>query len=147
MGEVAVTQRPPIQGPVTQRSETQTAATEGLAANGVARPSEDAVRRLMSSGAALMSNSMLTSALGVVFWVVAARMVPVDRLGRDTAAVTLMLAIAAPADLNLNVPLPRLIPQLGARAVSFTLRSYAACSVVAVVVAGLVALVSSRTES
>src|SRR3954453_204983 len=147
MGEVAVTQRPPIQGPVTQRSETQTAATEGLAANGVARPSEDAVRRLMSSGAALMSNSMLTSALGVVFWVVAARMVPTDRLGRDTAAGTLMLGIASAADLNMNVTLPRLLPQLGWRSRGFTYRAYAACCATALAAAGAVALISSKTET
>jgi O-antigen/teichoic acid export membrane protein len=101
----------------------------------------------MSSGAALMSNSMLTSVLGVVFWVVAARMVPAERLGRDTAAVTLMLAIASAADLNMNVTLPRLLPQLGWRSRGFTYRAYAACCATALAAAGAVAVISSRAET
>ncbi|MDQ1630730.1 MAG: hypothetical protein QOJ32_3035 [Frankiaceae bacterium] len=113
---------------------------------GITHPSEEAVRRLMASGAALMSNAMLTSVLGVVFWVVAARMVPTDRLGRDTAAVTLMLAIAAASDLNMNVTLPRLLPQLGRRSRQFTYGSYAACCATALVAAAAVALVTSHTE-
>jgi O-antigen/teichoic acid export membrane protein len=67
-------------------------------------------RELVRTAGALMTTTVVSSALGVVFWVVAARLLPAGDVGRDATLVTVMQTVGAIADLNLNATLPRLLP-------------------------------------
>ncbi|WP_322778430.1 hypothetical protein [Frankia sp. Cas4] len=70
----------------------------------------DRERALVRTANALMTTTVATSALGVAFWVIAARLCPPAQIGRDTVLVVVMQTIGAVADLNLNATLPRLLP-------------------------------------
>src|SRR5438874_12154329 len=48
---------------------------------------------LLRSAYSLMLNVILTSALGVAFWILAARIFPSDIVGRDSALVSAMVTI------------------------------------------------------
>lgn len=50
----------------------------------------------------LMANTILTGALGVAFWIVAARLFSHDAVGRDSALISAMIALSAACQLNLT---------------------------------------------
>jgi O-antigen/teichoic acid export membrane protein len=62
---------------------------------------------------ALMLNTGLTSALGFVYWLVAARVYPTEVVGLNSAALATMMFLAGLAQLNLPSVLIRFIPQVG----------------------------------
>lgn len=104
--------------------------------------------RVNSSSAAVLGNTILTSVLGLLFWVLAARLYPSAALGRDALLIAVMQAIVSAADLNLNSALPRLLPQLGTRRTRFVIGSYGAVATVATVVGvGFVVLAPRLSHS
>jgi O-antigen/teichoic acid export membrane protein len=58
----------------------------------------------------LMANTVLTSLLGLVFWLVAARLYSSNEVGRDSALVSAMMGISVVCQLNLNNALTRFLP-------------------------------------
>ncbi len=75
---------------------------------------------------ALVGGSWITSALGLVFWIVAARSYPAASLGVGAALISAMTLLAAIAQLNLKNALTRFLPTAGPRAAGFVLRAYGA---------------------
>ena len=64
---------------------------------------------------ALMASTIVTSALGVAFWVAAARLYPAEAVGRDTALILAMQGLALVGQLNLGTAVVRFLPQVRRR--------------------------------
>lgn len=62
---------------------------------------------------AMMASNLLTSALGVVYWGLAARLYSVDEVGLSSAVISTMLFLTGVAQLNLRAALVRLVPEAG----------------------------------
>jgi O-antigen/teichoic acid export membrane protein len=65
---------------------------------------------LLRSAYSLALNVILTSALGLGFWIVAARIFPSSTVGRDAALVAAMATLSAICQLNLASAIPRFLP-------------------------------------
>lgn len=91
---------------------------------------------LYRSAFSLMTNTAMTSVLGVVFWVVAARLYSSSAVGRDSALISAMMAISVFCQLNLNNALARFLPvarSVPARMVALTYALTASISLLAAV--------------
>lgn len=60
----------------------------------------------------LVGSNLVTAGLGMLFWVIAARIFDTFTVGRDSALIASILAIAAICQLNLQVLIPRFLPQV-----------------------------------
>jgi O-antigen/teichoic acid export membrane protein len=69
-----------------------------------------AIRSLTRGGVALLANSALTAIFGVVFWLVAARLLTTTTVGRASGLVSTLLTVSALCQLNYARSLSRLIP-------------------------------------
>ncbi len=67
---------------------------------------------VVGSGLALMSGTMLTSALGLVFWVVAANLYDLADFGVASTSVYVMMILADMASLGLRSGLVRFLPRV-----------------------------------
>ncbi|MCU1675015.1 MAG: hypothetical protein JWN77_3128 [Frankiales bacterium] len=79
---------------------------------------------LTRNGYALVLSTLVTGALGVVYWVVAARLFDARELGLDAAALTAMTLVASVAGMNLSGALVFVLPRLGPSAGSYIWRYY-----------------------
>jgi O-antigen/teichoic acid export membrane protein len=88
----------------------------------------------------LIASNAISSALGLLYWSIAARMYPVATMGASSAVISMMLFLSGVAQLNLRVALFRLIPEAGAAAGRLIWSAYglvlALSAVAAVVVFG-----------
>ena len=80
---------------------------------------------MFRSGYALVANEGVTAALGLVYWLVAARQYDARTVGINTAAISAMMFIAGVAQLNLMSALLRFVPVLGAARRRFIAVCYA----------------------
>jgi O-antigen/teichoic acid export membrane protein len=62
---------------------------------------------------ALMAGTAITSAIGLVFWIVAARLLPPHVVGRAAATIAALTLLATIAQLNLTNVFVRLLPAAG----------------------------------
>jgi O-antigen/teichoic acid export membrane protein len=88
---------------------------------------------LISSAYSLMANGALTAALGVVFWVVAARLYDPVQVGRDAALIAVMLELSTICQLNMANAITRFLPSLQRGTASALLRAYAVSGIAAAV--------------
>ena len=79
---------------------------------------------LYRNGYALVLSSGLTSALGLVYWVVAARLYSPAAVGVSAALISGMTLIANLAHFNLKSALNRFLPRAGTTTARFVVRSY-----------------------
>jgi O-antigen/teichoic acid export membrane protein len=79
---------------------------------------------LIRNAAALMLNTVVSSGLGLVYWLVAARLYPARDVGRDSAVLSALVAVSSVAQLNLAVALPRLLPAARDQARSLVTATY-----------------------
>lgn len=94
---------------------------------GTAQPS-----LLLRTAFALMSSTVASAALGFVFWLVAARWFPPERVGWAAAAISSMALLAGLAQLNLTSLFARFLPTAGTRSRRLILAGYAASAAMAV---------------
>jgi O-antigen/teichoic acid export membrane protein len=80
---------------------------------------------LYRNGYALVLGSGLTSALGLVYWVVAARTYSLAAVGVSAALISAMTLLANLAQVNLKSALTRFLPTAGSTTVRYVVRSYA----------------------
>jgi O-antigen/teichoic acid export membrane protein len=80
---------------------------------------------LTFNGYALIANSGVTGALGLVYWLLMARLYPTAAVGIASAAYAAMNLLAGITAQNFNGALTRFIPQAGLRTRTFVIRSYA----------------------
>ena len=71
---------------------------------------------MLRNGYALIASATVTQVLGVAYWIVAARTAPAAVVGRNSAAIYMMLFLAGVAELNLMSTLVRFLPTSGRRA-------------------------------
>ncbi len=91
--------------------------------------------RMNRNATALVASSVITAALGLLFWIVAARVLPTAEVGTGTAIVTSIVLLGNLATLGLRNGLIRFIAAAGVGAGRFIATSYALCATVAVAVA------------
>jgi len=92
---------------------------------------------LQRNGYALLFGSGTTSAIGLAYWVLAARLYPTEVLGLNSALLSAMLLLAGMGQLGVNAALMRFIPEIGRHTRRLILVSY----VIAVAIAMLASLV------
>jgi len=80
---------------------------------------------LTRNGYALIANSAATGGLGLVYWLLMARLYPTAAVGRASAAYAAMNLLAGFTAQNFNGVLTRFIPQAGLRTRFFITRAYA----------------------
>jgi len=91
---------------------------------------------MFGTAANLMTNTVLTNGLGVLFWIAAARLYDPSAVGQGSALVSLMIALSSIGQLDLqNIGL-RFLPAVERRA-----KVVATAYAVAVIFSGLIALV------
>jgi O-antigen/teichoic acid export membrane protein len=91
-------------------------------------------------GLALVLSSGLTSVIGLLYWVVAARLFPPEVVGVNNALISTMTLIAVGAQLNLGNALLRFVPVADRAARRLVLTCYALGSCVAAAAGGVFAL-------
>lgn len=79
---------------------------------------------LFKNGYALVTSSLLTSGLGMVYWLLAARMYSAESIGISSALLSTMMFIVNLAHLNLPNGLNRFVPGAGDRTKKLILVSY-----------------------
>lgn len=97
---------------------------------------------LLKSAYSLALNVVLTAALGLGFWVVAARIFPSVTVGRDSALVAAMTTLSAICQLNLVIAIPRFLPIVRDRPQRVVWVSYLLTGVVSVLGATAFVLVA-----
>jgi O-antigen/teichoic acid export membrane protein len=75
-------------------------------------------------GLALVLSSAITSAVGLLYWVVAARLFPPDEVGVNTTLISTMTLLGITAQLNLGGALLRFVPVAGRSARSLVATCY-----------------------
>jgi O-antigen/teichoic acid export membrane protein len=90
------------------------------------RARADAADPLLRSAYSLTLNGTLTAGLGVVFWIVAARLYEPDAVGRDAALISAMMNLSVLSLLNLNNAVTRFLPSLERGTARALLRAYGA---------------------
>ena len=88
---------------------------------------------LYRNGYALIASSAVTSALGLVYWTVAARLYDARAIGVSAALIAAVTLLANLAQLNLKSALNRFLPTAGAGAGRLVLSAYALAVAVAMV--------------
>jgi GT2 family glycosyltransferase/O-antigen/teichoic acid export membrane protein len=97
------------------------AQTRGTEAAGTERRD----RMLFRNAIALLVTTAITSILGVLYWLLAARNYSVAEMGTANAEIAATQLLSGLAQLNLVAGLPRFVPTAGVATRSFVLRSYA----------------------
>ncbi|MGH1493822.1 MAG: lipopolysaccharide biosynthesis protein [Acidimicrobiales bacterium] len=97
---------------------------------------------VVKAGLSLMTGTVLTSALGLVFWILAARLYDTSQFGLNTTAIYTMTMLADVACLGLRMGVVRYLPRAGKRTVKTIIWSYglvflASAATAAVFLAGL----------
>ena len=73
---------------------------------------------------ALALSTLSTSGLGILYWIVAARLYDAETVGLNSAAISTMMFVSGLAQLNLSDALGRFLPNTGKHTRLFILGSY-----------------------
>ncbi len=106
-----------LEGDITETSPTTSPSLIGRVLSFLRTP-------LYRNGYALVLSSLSTSALGMVYWVLAAHLYPAEVVGVNSAFISAMMFLAAISQLNLNNGLIRFIRNAGKSARRFTILAY-----------------------
>src|SRR2546430_2458193 len=103
---------------------------------------------LSRSAWALMGNIGVSSLLGVVFWVVAARLYRADLVGQDAGLIATMLLLSSLSQLSLGQGIPRLLPQFATHRRLVALAAYVCTGLLAGLLGiGFLVLAPNRSSS
>jgi O-antigen/teichoic acid export membrane protein len=81
----------------------------------------------------LVGSTLATSGLGVIFWIVAARMFSTEDVGRDSALISTMLFLSSISQLNLTNGFNRFVPVAGHRTRRLVFTGYGLATTTALV--------------
>lgn len=101
-------------------------------------------RRLAADSGALMLAAVLNGGLGLVFWAVAARLLPVEDVGRASTAIMAATTIGALSNLSMGPFFERLLSTAGAPGRTLILRTHLVVAVLAAALAGGYLVVAPR---
>src|SRR5690349_124467 len=90
---------------------------------------------LYRNGNALMISTGITSALGLLYWTIAARVYQTDDVGLNSMAISIMIFLSGVAQINLQEAMIRFIPRAGARTLRMALYSYGIVIALSLIVA------------
>jgi O-antigen/teichoic acid export membrane protein len=96
-------------------------------------------RSMLRTAHSLLLNTIVNAALGVGFWIVAARIYSAEVVGRDGALISAMAAISVLFGLNMNNNIIRFLPSQRVRVGRLVLSAYGVAAIA--VAAGAVAFV------
>ena len=141
-----VTPVPRHRGTVRPREAGPPASGAGQGSQAATKPGSYAARRLLMlrqqlqdplsrNGYALIGNSGVTGALGLIYWVLVARLYPTSVVGRAAAAYAAMNLLAGFTALNLNGVLIRFIPQAGRQTRRLITQAYLVSAAASIAVA------------
>jgi O-antigen/teichoic acid export membrane protein len=88
---------------------------------------------LFRHGYTLVINTAITSGLGMLYWLLAARLFQPEDVGRNAAVISSLVFLSGLAQLNLRPVLSRFVPVAGARTMSLTAGAYGSALVTAAV--------------
>jgi acetyltransferase-like isoleucine patch superfamily enzyme/O-antigen/teichoic acid export membrane protein len=88
---------------------------------------------LFRNGYLLTLNGFLTSGLGILYWILAARLYSVDSVGLNSAALSAIILISGMAQLSLNGVMVRFVPLAGRWTTLLVVFSYLASQAAALV--------------
>jgi O-antigen/teichoic acid export membrane protein len=97
------------------------------------KPSQ-ASHQLLRGAYSLIANTAVTSALGMGFWVAAARFYPSVTVGRDAVLISTMIELSTLSQLNLGNGIIRFLPDLGRRSAQAVGTAYGLAGALALVV-------------
>ena len=89
---------------------------------------------LFRNGYALILNSAATSGLGILYWMLAARLYPAEVVGLNSAIISAMALLSTVSRVNLSDALLRFLPRAGHTATRLVIGSYVASLILALVV-------------
>ena len=89
---------------------------------------------LIRNGYALLASAGLTSVLGLVYWILAARLYSAEQVGVGAALISTMLTLGNISQLNLGNLLNRFLPTAGDRSVRLILFAYSAAAMAALLI-------------
>ena len=92
---------------------------------------------LFRNGHALVLSSVVTSVVGMLFWVLAARRASPSIVGRNVVAINVLTSLGAVAQLNLQSTLIRFVQPAGARTRRLVVAIYLVSAAVALVLAAV----------
>jgi O-antigen/teichoic acid export membrane protein/aminoglycoside phosphotransferase (APT) family kinase protein len=107
------------------------ASTQALKASFTTRLLTHIQSPLHRNGYALVFNSTATSALGILYWMLAARAYTPAAIGMNSALLSAMIFLANLAQLNMTNGLNRFVPTAGRATARLILSTYSLCLVVA----------------
>ncbi len=93
--------------------------------DGPALPAAPRGKPLFTNAYLLVANQLSSAALGFLYWVLAARLYPVEVVGASSAVISTLLLIAALSQLGLKSGMTRFIPRAGGRVRVIVLSAYA----------------------
>jgi O-antigen/teichoic acid export membrane protein len=96
--------------------------------------SQASPHQLLRGAYSLIANTVVTSTLGMGFWVAAARLYPSATVGRDTVLISTMIELSTLCQLNLGNGIVRFLPDLGRRSARALGATYGMTGVLALVV-------------
>lgn len=91
----------------------------------IRRVRQELLDPLLRGTYSLMLNSLATALLGLVFWVLAARLRNSHQVGQDSALIAAMMTLSSIFQLNLANTLTRFLPRAGSRTRRWVLGAYA----------------------
>lgn len=100
---------------------------------------------LIRSAYSLAASSVLTSSLGMAFWILAARIYPSDDVGSASALIAAMVTLSALAQLNMSMALLRFMPGRP-QAARFLIGAYLASGLAAVLVGTAFVFIAPQTS-
>src|SRR5690606_8946909 len=99
---------------------------------------------LVRNGYALIASAGLTSVLGLLFWVLAARLYSPQQVGIGAALISTMLTLGNISQLNLGNLLNRYLPVAGRHTVRLRLAAYMGAALAALVFSASALFLMSR---
>lgn len=88
---------------------------------------------LYRNGYALVLSSMITASLGILYWILAARIYSTETIGINSAALSVIVFLANLSQLNLMNALNRFIPRAGKATPKLVIFAYLTSSVLALI--------------
>ncbi|PWT75023.1 MAG: hypothetical protein C5B60_05965 [Chloroflexi bacterium] len=92
---------------------------------------------MLRNGHALIASASMTQFVGVLYWIFAARLYPVAVVGRNSAAIYIMLFLSGIAELNMMSTLVRFLPMSGRRTVRIIAGAYITSGAIAALISSV----------
>ena len=106
-------------------AQPNAAASRGFLTTALGVPMAILRAPLMRNGYALVMSAAVTSGLGLIYWILAARLYTTEQVGIGAALISTLLTLCNFAQLNLGNVLNRFLPVAGVRTSKLILFSYA----------------------